>query len=163
MSTNNNNNNNNKNTPSKKPSFSPKHLKLLSFIKWFQLNSHNLPHHTDIPNSLHFLNLFLDHQDSHLHTLKSLSKRHNLLFNHANKRIHKLNLPLQHDLPHALHTLHLHQKSNGKNNNNKSDNKMNTIEDIIHSTEEKVINKKNIPVPESYSDFVKKAIESALS
>jgi hypothetical protein len=158
-----NNNNNNNIKPSKKPSFSPKHLKLLSFIKWFLLHSHNLPHHTDIPNSLYFLNLFLDHQDSHLHALKSLSKRHNLIFNHANKRILKLNLTPQHDLPHALHTLHLHQKSNGKNNNN-IDNKMNNIEDIINSTEEKVIiNKKNIPVPEGYSDFVKKAIESALS
>jgi len=151
------------NTKSKKPSFSPKHLKLLSFIKWFHSHSHNLPHISDIPNTLLFLNLFLDHSDTHLHALKSHSKRLSSLFNLAKKRTNLLNLPTPHDLPHALHTLHLHQKSNGKNNNIKNDNEINNIENIINSTEKIIINKKNIPVPEGYSDFVKKAIESALS
>lgn len=146
------------NTKSKKPSFSPKHLKLLSFIKWFHSHSHNLPHISDIPNTLLFLNLFLDHSDTHLHALKSHSKRLSSLFNLAKKRTNLLNLPTPHDLPHALHTLHQY--------NTKEIEKLKLTEEemkefnLINTTEDKIETKKegNIIETEEKKDLIETEI-----
>ncbi len=87
MSHDNNNNNNNNlsfkdsftshspflsnNLPNK---FSAKHLKLLSFLKWFYDNNLNLPDFYDTHASLNFLHRFLDFESQFTKRFKSFLK-----------------------------------------------------------------------------------------
>ena len=135
--------------------FSAKHIKLLSFLKWFHdnnLNLHDFLHH-DTHTSLYSLHRFLDFESQFSKRFKSFLKK--LQNNNNNKQQHPLkNNP----------TLYQHTNDKTKNEfNEEDDNDIKSNEKTITFNEKKTIQKKhNNPVPENSSDFVKMIIESAI-
>ncbi len=158
MSHDNNNNNNNNlsfkdsftshspflsnNLPNK---FSAKHLKLLSFLKWFYDNNLNLPDFYDTHASLNFLHRFLDFESQFTKRFKSFLK--------LNKK------PTNTNTNTNTNTTPLYQHTN----DNESNEYIKSNEEVITFNEKKTNQKKtNVPVPENSSDFVKMIIESSI-
>ena len=136
--------------------FSAKHLKLLSFLKWFHdnnLNLHDFFHH-DIHTSLASLHRFLDFESQFTLRFKSFLKL-------LKKKPYNYN----YNKP-----LYQHTNDKIKNEFNEDDNDITSNEKTITCNEKtitcnekKTIQKKyNNPVPENSSDFVKMIIESAI-
>ena len=92
--------------------FSAKHLKLLSFLKWFHDNNLNLPDFHNTLDSLHFLHRFLDFESGFTKRFKSFLK-----LNNKNKNNNNNNKSNNNNNNNNIHT-----NSNSYHNNNYNNN-----------------------------------------
>ena len=148
------------NTTNKPLKYSAKHIKLLTFLKWFTDNQFPFPSIENTQDTIHFLNQFAHFEIQLSHNFKIHLKSINLQLKSLHKSLPKHLHPPTHNLQHFIHAFKQFEQSKKEKKEKKNKKEKNDI--IITNTIEKpVIKKQNIPVPESASDFIKSIIESA--
>lgn len=144
--------------------FAAKHLKLLSFLKWFYDNNLNLPDFYDTHASLNFLHRFLDFESQFTKRFKSFLKLKIYYTPPPPPPTPTPNPTTPTPTPTTntntnTNTIPLYQHTN----DNESNEYIKSNEEIITFNEKKTNQKKtNVPVPENSSDFVKMIIESSI-
>jgi hypothetical protein len=62
-----------------------KYLKHMAFLKWFQDNGSTIPQYDNIPDTISFLNQFIDFESTHINNYKLFIKNNSLLLKQQNK------------------------------------------------------------------------------